>query len=129
MKKSITITAVLTLVIFTISLITSCGKKTTEPDNMASTVTMTYTPNPATVNTSISFNFSVMENMVAVDVTDVTCAMMMGMTALNPMTVTKTGTGMFMGTATFTKSDSCKITLNYNHHGTMMMQDFMIFVK
>ncbi len=128
MKKSIYITVTFAIVIFASVLLTSCGKKATEP-TMDATVTMTYSPNPATVSTPTTFNFSVMENMVAVDVTDVTCGMMQGMNNLNAMTMTKTGTGMFMGTTTFTKSDSCKITFNYNHHGEMMMKDFMIFVK
>lgn len=123
------LTVAIAIVVISSILLTSCGKKATEPDTMAATVTMTYTPNPATVNTPIDFNFSVMEEMKAVDVTDVTCGMMNGMTNLNPLTLTKTGTGMYMGTATFTTSDSCKVSFKYNHHGTMMMQDFTIFVK
>ncbi len=129
MKKSMFLTVAIAIVVVASVLLTSCGKKATEPDTMASTVTMTYTPNPATVNTPITFNFSVMENMAAVDVTEVTTGMMQGMTNMEGMMMSKTGTGMYMGEYTFTKSDSCKITFNYNHHGELMKQEFTIFVK
>lgn len=130
MKKSMFLTVAIAIVVIGSILLTSCDKKTTvAPDHGGAMVTMTYTPNPATVNTPIEFNFSVMEDNVAKEVTDVTGEMMMGMSNLDPMMVEKTGTGMYMGTYTFTKSDSCKITFNYKHDGTMNMKEFTIFVK
>lgn len=115
------------IAIFSSILMTSCDKKVVDTMGSAS-VTMTYSPNPATVNTPITFNFSVMESMMAMDVTDFSCGLMQGSTN-NTMTITRTGTGMYMGTYTFTKSDSCKITFNYMHDNGMMMQDWKIFVK
>lgn len=127
MKKSMFLTFGIAIAIFSSILMTSCDKKVVDTMGSAS-VTMTYSPNPATVNTPITFNFSVMESMMAMDVTDFSCGLMQGSTN-NTMTITRTGTGMYMGTYTFTKSDSCKITFNYMHDNGMMMQDWKIFVK
>lgn len=123
-------TVAIAIVIIGSVLLTSCDKKTiVDPDHGGAMVTMTYSPNPATVNTPVEFNFSVMEDNVAKEITDVTSEMMMGMTNLSPMTMTKKSTGMYMGTYTFTKSDSCKITFNFMHDGEMNMKEFTIFVK
>jgi hypothetical protein len=129
MKKTLYITSIITVIAVSSLLISSCDKKTTVAPDHNVMVTMTYSPNPATAKTAIQFNFSVMDNNTAADVTEINCVMMQGSTTLNPMAITRSGTGMYMGSYTFAKTDSCKITFNYNHGGEMMMQDFMIAVK
>jgi hypothetical protein len=130
MKKSMIIIFAVAIAILSSTFFISCDKKTTvAPEHGNTMVTMTYSPNPIVVNTPIEFNFSVMEDNTAKDVTDFTCELMMGSTNLNPMTLTKTGTGMYMGSYTFAMADSCKITFNFMHDGEMNMKDFMIQVK
>ncbi|MFA6571252.1 MAG: hypothetical protein WCT77_08445, partial [Bacteroidota bacterium] len=65
MRRSIFLTVGIAIVVLFTIFLTSCDKKTVAPDNMDATVTMTYTPNPATVNTPIEFNFAVIESMEA----------------------------------------------------------------
>ena len=129
MKNTLYTPFAIAIVALTSLFMMSCDKKAAVMPDHDVMVTMTYAPNPATVDTAIQFSFSVMDMGAATDVSEINCAMMQGATALNAMSITRSDMGMYMGAYTFTKRDTCKITFNYNHGGEMMMQEFMISVK
>lgn len=116
-------------IIFLSLIISSCGKKNpVEAHNV--TVTMTYTPNPAVVNASISFTFQVKDSDVPTNMSSYTCTLQKGATG-SPFTMalTQGGTGTYTGQATFTEAGTYSITLKFNHEGVDETKELSITVQ
>jgi uncharacterized lipoprotein NlpE involved in copper resistance len=129
MKKSVFLTFAIATVALCTLFLTSCDKKAATEPMHESDVTLTYTPNPAVANTTVNFNISVMESGMAADVSDASCEVAQGTTAMTPLTLTRESAGMYKGTYTFPMSGTHKLTFNYKHDGEMMMKEFTVDVK
>ena len=122
------------ILIFSVTLLSSCDKKSTEPEHEehAAEVELTITPDPATVNTVINFKFEVEENGVHVDVTMVKCEIEKAGTGNHQemqLTPEQGETGHYMGTWTFTEAGAHEIHFEFMHDGEMLEKQFTLTVQ
>jgi hypothetical protein len=122
------------ILIFSVMLLSSCDKKSTEPEHEehAAEVELTITPDPATVNTVINFKFEVEENGEHVDVTMVKCEIEKAGTGNHQeMTLTpeQGETGHYTGTWTFAEAATYEIHFEFMHDGEMSERKFDLTVQ
>lgn len=112
--------------------VSACGDKN-PADAHATEVVMTYTPNPATVNTAISFEFEVTED--GVEVTGLAPhveVVMQGMSDHNEMMVEEEAGGHgghYGGTHTFAMAGTYDIHFEFTHDEELADEEFSLTVQ
>ncbi|MCH8012672.1 MAG: FixH family protein [Candidatus Marinimicrobia bacterium] len=121
-----------TMLIALALLVVGCGEKSTDSDEHAIEVTMTYTPTSATVNTPINFLFEVEDEgehlgglSPHVEIEKE------GATDHVEMTVSEDtdDPGHYRGTHTFTEAGSYDIHFEFMHDGDDVDEEFQITVQ
>ncbi|MEI6576339.1 MAG: hypothetical protein WCO63_09200 [Bacteroidota bacterium] len=94
----------------------SCDKKkSANPMNMD--IQMTYTPNPAKVDSIVTFTFNVTESGMMSNVDTYSCDVVMGASS-DTMTITHMGTGIYNGTRKFNAAGTYEMHFNYMMMGS-----------
>lgn len=130
MKKSISAMGIVTVIILFLAYTsTSCGKKETE-DMHETTVTMSYSPNPALKDSLITITFLVKDEDVPTNVTNYSCSYKLSTaTSSTPLTITQGATGTYSGTCTFTAAGMYNLSMMYMHGSDNMTKDFSLTVQ
>lgn len=123
------ISILITLALFVVG----CGdKNATENDNHTIEVTMTYTPNPATVNTAISFLFEVEDDGEHMSgLAPHVEIIKEGTTDHEEMTTSEDTeeAGHYRGTHTFTEAGAYDIHFEFMHDGDESDEEFSLTVQ
>ena len=114
MKKQIF--AIIILVASMAFVTTSCDKKSTD-SSMNMDIQMTYAPNPAKVDSIITFTFKVQENGMMTNVDSYSCDVVMG-SNMDTMHMVPAGLGMYKGTRKFTAAGTYEMHFNYMMMGS-----------
>lgn len=129
MKKSIKTTGIITVIILFLGFTSiSCMKKKDEMHE--TTVTMTYSPNPALKDSLITISFLIKDADMPMNVTNYSCSYKMSTaTSSVPLTLMQGSTGMYTGTCTFTAAGMYNLSMMYMHGSDNMSKDFSITVQ
>lgn len=116
-----------------IIVITSCDEKAMQPEeNHETEVTLTISPDPATVNTLINFLFEVEENGVHVDVTMYSCEVEKEGSSNHmemEMNPSDHDAGHYEGSWTFTETGPHEVHFEFMHDEEMHEELFTIVVQ
>jgi len=102
----------------------SCGTK----ENHGTDVTMTYSPNPAIVDSTITFNFEVKEDGMMMSVTNFTCEAALGSNKM-PITLTEVSSGLYRGTRKFDSAGTYQMNFNFMHSNAADSRKFNCIVN
>ena len=121
------------LMAFSAFLLLACGDTTTNPDDHGVLeVTMENTPNPATVNTEITFTFEVEEGGEHTAVTMFSCEVEKAGTGNHEemaLTAAPNEVGHYVGTRTFTEAGTYELHFNFMHDNEMEERAFEVEVQ
>ena len=117
-------TLLICLTIFAVS----CDKKADTMDMGGMKITMSYSPNPAIKDSSITFNFEVMQDTMYTAVTNTSCEIIMG-SSNNTMAVTEKSMGKYTGTYKYTQTGTYALHFKYMHEMVESDKDFTCIVQ
>ena len=119
--------ATLAILICVSLCVVSCDKK--EAMNMTGmTITMSYSPNPVLKDSTITFNFEVMQDTMLQAVTNTSCEVIKG-ASNSTMAITEVSVGKYTGTCKFTQIGTYALHFKYMHQGMDADQDFSLIVQ
>lgn len=114
-------------------LLVACSDSVTNPDDHgALEVTMQYTPNPATVNTEITFTFEVEEGGEHTAVTNFSCEVEKAGTGNHQdmaLTADPDEVGHYIGKRTFSEAGTYELHFKFMHDNEMEEREFEIDVQ
>lgn len=119
------------LAIFAILTI-SCDKKDPPPDEDELEVTFDYTPNPAVIDTAITFTFEVEHNGMHMAVTNYTCEVGVHGGASHDevsLTADPSEEGHYSGSHTFTATGEFEVHFSFHHEGETHEKEFSLTVQ
>ncbi len=125
MKKQYLVIAIMVAVVTILTV--SCDKK--KDTTMTMDVTMTYTPNPAIKDSTITFEFKTTSSGMMMDVMNPMCEVMMGSSTMPGMAITSTGTGTYKGTYKFTSAGTYAMHFGYMMDNVSSDKDFNCVVQ
>lgn len=121
------------ILILVSALIFSCSDNATEPDHHGEPeVMMSYTPNPATVNTEITFTFEVEEGGEHVAVTMVSCEVEKSGTGIHQemaIAAEPGEVGHYIAKRTFTEASTYELHFEFMHDNEMAEHPFEIQIQ